>query len=156
MGKFITRLIIGAGFGLLLMWVWRYFNQEEDDFDELNDDEVVEIPLVRKQADSGDGAVSPVTHREAVHADAAARAVNTAQTAATAPMTNGPAGEEHNFEWVDGIGPVFSRILKEAGYNSDADLANTSLERLQATGINRNDDEFADWIKQAKARVAGK
>lgn len=83
--------------------------------------------------------------------------------ATAAPVEEAPAAEaatpaeagEADLEWVDGIGPAYNRILGEHGIHSNEDLANATLEQLHATGINRDDEELASWIQQAKDKLAG-
>ena len=151
MGKFLSRFALGAVLGLFAIWLWGQLNQDDDD-DFEDDDEVIEIPIgnnkqasaaASAQDDKADGGV-------ATHAKVAAPAPNNAKAEGS---TDSMAA---NLEWVDGIGQAFNRILSAAGIKTDQDLANASLEQLRATGIQRNDEEFASWIKQAKQRVSGK
>jgi predicted flap endonuclease-1-like 5' DNA nuclease len=159
MGKFLSRFAIGAALGLLAVWLWGRLNQEDDGFDD--DDDVIEIPLgnnkqtshaasPQDKTDGGSGAIRAKVAAGATAPKAAAR------DNAAAKADGSAAGKPDNLEWVDGIGPAFNRILNEAGIKSDKDLAKASIEQLRATGINRNNDEFASWIEQARQRVGGK
>jgi large subunit ribosomal protein L21 len=76
-------------------------------------------------------------------------------TAATDVATPEAAGAA-DLEWVDGIGPVFNRVLGEHGIVTTEDLAGATVEQLHAAGINRDDEVLASWIQQAKDRLAGK
>lgn len=158
MGKFLSRVGIGAALGLLAVWLWGRLNQKDEDFD---DDEVIEIPIGNnKQASSATASQGKAdsdgdTIRAKAAADATAPKAEARDNAAT-KVDGSAAGEPDNLEWVDGIGPTFNQILNEAGIKSNKDLANASVEQLRATGINRSDDEFASWIEQAKQRISGK
>lgn len=153
MGKFLSRFALGAALGLLAIWLWGQLNQEDDD-DFEDDDEVIEIPIGNnKQASGASGHVTP--------ADKADDGITTrAKVAANAPtaVKAGASSDEatDNLEWVEGIGPAFNGILSAEGIKTDRDLANASIEQLRATGIKRDDEEFASWIKQAKQRIGGK
>ncbi len=149
MGKFLSRFALGAAISLFAIWLWGQLNQDEDDdFDD--DDEVIEIPIGNNKQSSatattqGDNAASGGAN----HAKVAAPA--------SAAKADGSSDSTANLEWVDGIGEAFIRTLNEAGIKTDQDLANASVEQLRATGIQRSDDEFASWIKQAKQRTSGK
>jgi large subunit ribosomal protein L27 len=61
---------------------------------------------------------------------------------------------------VEGVGPMIAELFNEAGINSYADLAATSVERLQeildAAGPNFSVHVPATWPKQAEMAAAGK
>ena len=64
---------------------------------------------------------------------------------------------EDNLEIIEGIGPKVAKVLKEAGIVSFADLAHTSVEKvnglLKAAKLTMMDS--AGWIEQAKLAARG-
>ncbi len=100
-------------------------------------------PAPKKASKAAKAEVATETAAAAVEAEASG-------ATDTAPI-------EGELEWVNGIGPVYNRILAEHGISTNAELANATIEQLKATGISHeSDEEFASWIEQAKDKLAEK
>jgi predicted flap endonuclease-1-like 5' DNA nuclease len=153
MGKFLSRFVMGTMLGLAAVWIWNHLNQSDDSFED--DDEVVEIQIGGNKA-ATDSVIA--TSAVAVKPEQAATdgKAATPATSSHAKVEGSSSTIQENLEWVNGIGPVFNRMLSEAGIRTNADLASASVEQLRAAGANRDDEELADWIEQAKQRISGK
>lgn len=91
----------------------------------------------------------------------AAPAKKVAPVKSTAPVvTTAPVAENDNYQKIEGIGPAIERLLHEAGLHTFEDLANASVERLEAI-LNAAGSRFTThkpgtWPRQAALAAAGK
>ncbi|HNL06869.1 MAG TPA: helix-hairpin-helix domain-containing protein [Chitinophagales bacterium] len=71
-----------------------------------------------------------------------------------------PAAENDNYQKIEGIGPAIERLLHEAGLHTFQDLANASVERLEAildaAGSRFTTHKPGTWPRQAALAAEGK
>ncbi|MBC7891107.1 MAG: 50S ribosomal protein L27 [Sphingobacteriaceae bacterium] len=120
-------------------------------------------PVVAKAAKKPVASAPPV-----VEAPIATKAVETAEAPvaetpvaeapAAAPKKAAPAADD--LELIEGIGPKIAGLLTEAGISTFAQLAETSVEKIQeildAAGSNYAIANPATWPKQSALAAAGK
>jgi large subunit ribosomal protein L27 len=97
--------------------------------------------------------VAPIVDVDVAVAEAP---VKEAPKAKAAPVVEEPKAEAKgdNLTKLDGVGPKLAEILNEAGLNSFADVAGTSVEKfkeiLEAAGSRYASKDPQPWIEQAK------
>jgi large subunit ribosomal protein L27 len=97
--------------------------------------------------------VAPIVDVDVAVAEAP---VKEAPKVKAAPVVEEPKAEAKgdNLTKLDGVGPKLAEILNEAGLNSFADVAGTSVEKfkeiLEAAGSRYASKDPQPWIEQAK------